>query len=524
MTASALASPALSESSISTGCKSALHLEAQTSMDRIELSQQGSLSPTSPLFNRAAIEPVLATELASSPSPSLSGQGQNSLSSPSVSPQSSPSPLSLPLHHMFTATPTTTLAQQQVHHHLQILGNHPASPVACTFLDLPADPFMPTRANLLFSDCEYEQPHEYSDNTATVYDDDSLIYSTPSATSATTSTASPTMEDCQASNAYIYSQQQQQQRIKNEFSNEQFVASLGGIGSNYMIPVGRSFSDGQLSEICEHSASISAFANSLTAQAQASLNQATGCATSSPYTSHVVYSDDYYASAQQHHLYSQQQHQNNTSSHNHGHSHSYSTSSLSSLSEDTSSSLSPRSPFMSTNGNALSLSNSCSSIASTYPLSRTLSEPSLPFLQAVAGVNMSMSTSAANSSTGLSGVIGDVNGTLSAARPTPKRSRGRRVSCNPDTSGCKVFTCRFEDCGKVFKRSEHLKRHVRSIHTMEKPFECPIPNCPKRFSRSDNLNQHIRIHRHSGRGDKTKSFNAFTPFLQNYPTELLSLS
>ncbi|KAI8596556.1 hypothetical protein EDD21DRAFT_311984 [Dissophora ornata] len=106
-------------------------------------------------------------------------------------------------------------------------------------------------------------------------------------------------------------------------------------------------------------------------------------------------------------------------------------------------------------------------------------------------------------------------------KPTPKRSRGRRVSCNPDNSGCKVFTCRFDDCGKIFKRSEHLKRHVRSIHTMEKPFECPIHNCPKRFSRSDNLNQHIRIHRHNGRGEKSKAFAAFTPF---YSNELLSLS
>ncbi|KAK3810822.1 MAG: hypothetical protein J3Q66DRAFT_262145, partial [Benniella sp.] len=97
-----------------------------------------------------------------------------------------------------------------------------------------------------------------------------------------------------------------------------------------------------------------------------------------------------------------------------------------------------------------------------------------------------------------------------------KRSRGRRVSCNPDITGCKVFTCRYDDCGKVFKRSEHLKRHVRSIHTMEKPFECPIHNCPKRFSRSDNLNQHIRIHRHNGRGEKSKSFSAFTPFMQGY--------
>lgn len=32
----------------------------------------------------------------------------------------------------------------------------------------------------------------------------------------------------------------------------------------------------------------------------------------------------------------------------------------------------------------------------------------------------------------------------------------------------KTFLCRHDDCGKVFKRSEHLKRHMRSIHTREK--------------------------------------------------------
>ncbi|ORZ08428.1 hypothetical protein BCR42DRAFT_455605 [Absidia repens] len=47
------------------------------------------------------------------------------------------------------------------------------------------------------------------------------------------------------------------------------------------------------------------------------------------------------------------------------------------------------------------------------------------------------------------------------------RSRGRRVSSNP-TIGSKMFTCKHDDCGKVFKRSEHLKRHIRSIHTLEK--------------------------------------------------------
>ena len=37
----------------------------------------------------------------------------------------------------------------------------------------------------------------------------------------------------------------------------------------------------------------------------------------------------------------------------------------------------------------------------------------------------------------------------------------------PDTSN-KLFECEHQDCGKVFKRSEHLKRHNRSIHTREK--------------------------------------------------------
>lgn len=51
--------------------------------------------------------------------------------------------------------------------------------------------------------------------------------------------------------------------------------------------------------------------------------------------------------------------------------------------------------------------------------------------------------------------------------PPQPRSRGRRVS-NVPTHGVRMFTCEIEGCGKVFKRSEHLKRHIRSIHTLEK--------------------------------------------------------
>lgn len=84
-----------------------------------------------------------------------------------------------------------------------------------------------------------------------------------------------------------------------------------------------------------------------------------------------------------------------------------------------------------------------------------------------------------------------------------KRSRGRRVPNKPEEmnnlgkSG-KVYTCKVPGCGKCFKRSEHLKRHVRSIHTDDKPFLCTYPSCNKRFSRHDNLNQHARVHTSMG--------------------------
>jgi len=58
----------------------------------------------------------------------------------------------------------------------------------------------------------------------------------------------------------------------------------------------------------------------------------------------------------------------------------------------------------------------------------------------------------------------------------------------------KAFSCPLFSCGRLFKRLEHLKRHMRT-HTMERPFQCPV--CRKRFSRSDNLTQHQRIHARS---------------------------
>ncbi|KAF7436140.1 zf-C2H2 Zinc finger, C2H2 type [Pleurotus ostreatus] len=63
------------------------------------------------------------------------------------------------------------------------------------------------------------------------------------------------------------------------------------------------------------------------------------------------------------------------------------------------------------------------------------------------------------------------------------------------TSASRMYTCTADGCGKCFARGEHLKRHVRSIHTYEKPHRCPYPGCEKDFSRHDNLGQHMRVHK-----------------------------
>jgi transcription factor STE12 len=73
-----------------------------------------------------------------------------------------------------------------------------------------------------------------------------------------------------------------------------------------------------------------------------------------------------------------------------------------------------------------------------------------------------------------------------SASPTPNRG----------------FGCPLLSCGRVFKRLEHLRRHVRT-HTQERPYACS--RCPKRFSRSDNLAQHIKTHEKADRGERLKT-------------------
>ncbi|KAF9011302.1 hypothetical protein BDQ17DRAFT_1233882 [Cyathus striatus] len=86
-----------------------------------------------------------------------------------------------------------------------------------------------------------------------------------------------------------------------------------------------------------------------------------------------------------------------------------------------------------------------------------------------------------------------------------KKSRGRHDLRNAASGAgrkkrkegetARPHECQVDGCGKVFARGEHLKRHVRSLHTNEKPFKCKYPGCGKRFSRHDNLGQHQRVHK-----------------------------
>ncbi|KAG5999979.1 hypothetical protein E4U21_006051 [Claviceps maximensis] len=111
------------------------------------------------------------------------------------------------------------------------------------------------------------------------------------------------------------------------------------------------------------------------------------------------------------------------------------------------------------------------------------------------------------------GSFRDHRSTLSAPNGVVRRARSATVM-EMAPYPHKSHSCPIPTCGRLFKRLEHLKRHVRT-HTQEKPYICP--HCSKAFSRSDNLAQHKRTHSREDGGEG--SFNLSAEEEEDYSGE-----
>ncbi|KAJ1797278.1 hypothetical protein LPJ59_003242 [Coemansia sp. RSA 2399] len=60
-------------------------------------------------------------------------------------------------------------------------------------------------------------------------------------------------------------------------------------------------------------------------------------------------------------------------------------------------------------------------------------------------------------------------------------------------AGARQYKCGVHSCAALFKRPEHLKRHMLT-HTQARPFQCEARGCGKRFSRRDNFLTHTKKH------------------------------
>ncbi|KAJ1849622.1 hypothetical protein LPJ73_003693 [Coemansia sp. RSA 2703] len=79
-----------------------------------------------------------------------------------------------------------------------------------------------------------------------------------------------------------------------------------------------------------------------------------------------------------------------------------------------------------------------------------------------------------------------------AAKQRPGR-KARSTSRYTSPSDSRQYKCGLQSCLAVFKRPEHLKRHMLT-HTQVRPFICEALNCGKRFSRRDNYVTHMKKH------------------------------
>ncbi|KAJ7656951.1 hypothetical protein DFH06DRAFT_1132159 [Mycena polygramma] len=98
------------------------------------------------------------------------------------------------------------------------------------------------------------------------------------------------------------------------------------------------------------------------------------------------------------------------------------------------------------------------------PVVASLASPSSAAANSSAALNSSTTTSATNSSTN-----GTAGGTPGANGGANGGVNGAGTNAGDEERNKRLHVCKVEGCGKCFHRGEHLKRHIRSIHTHEKP-------------------------------------------------------
>lgn len=89
--------------------------------------------------------------------------------------------------------------------------------------------------------------------------------------------------------------------------------------------------------------------------------------------------------------------------------------------------------------------------------------------------------------------VGHVNGAVSrlgrAGQPIKKRRKSR-----PYSAANKKKRCTWVGCSYSTNYTRDLARHIRCIHTGERPYLCDYPGCGRDFNRPDYLNIHRRKH------------------------------
>lgn len=100
------------------------------------------------------------------------------------------------------------------------------------------------------------------------------------------------------------------------------------------------------------------------------------------------------------------------------------------------------------------------------------------------------------------------------------------MACDVIIEGNK-YACEFADCmdkngkRKMFKRREHAKRHVDTVHLKKKQFRCWVPGCTTQpFTRSDNLTTHLKsTHGKKSVSSRNRYVSTLDPASENFDPE-----